>query len=231
MKHSSGGLTVAYRVVVAALMLSFLPAARVLAQTPVDPADEALRRNVSLFEMALRGAVAIGGQKLAEKAQAIIPDITLRTDPPIVRGVRLPGYGLHFDVQAPDIQSTVIVLEMMTTVNRPPGTQQVAQGQGRTTATGLVEADPMPGFNANREYSAFVREALIDALLDASGVFRLADSERLSVSASGIDQSNTNPLRRERKLVISIGGADLTAYRQGRITRDQAKERIVEDRF
>ena len=232
MKHSSQGLPLAHGVVGAALLLALLPAPRVLAQTPVVPADEALRRNVSLFEMALRGAVTIGGQKLAEKAQAIIPDITLRTDPPIVRGVRLAGYGLHFDVQAPDIQSTVLVLEMMTSVNRPPGpAQPVAQGAGRTTASGLVEADPMPGFNANREYSAFVREALIDALIDASGVFRLADTERLSVSAGGIDQSNTNLLRRERKLVISISGADLTAYRQGRITRDEAKERIVEDRF
>jgi hypothetical protein len=232
MTHSSRGLTVTHRLALAALMFALLPGSRMMAQTPVEPADEALKRNVSLFEMALRGAVAIGGQKLAEKAQAIIPDITLRTDPPIVRGVRLPGYGLHFDVQAPDIQSTVIVLEMMTTVNRPLGQPQpVSQGQGRTTATGLVEADPMPGFNANREYSEFVREALIDALLDASGVFRLADNERLSVSAGGIDQSNTNLLRRERKLVISISGADLTAYRQGRITRDQAKERIVEDRF
>jgi len=232
MTNLPGRSTVVPHLVVGALLCALLPASLARAQTPVPAADEALKRSVALFEMALRGAVAIGGQKLAEKAREIVPAMQLRTDPPIVRGVRIVPSGLHFDVQAPDIQSTVMVLEMMNILNAPPGpTQTVSQGPGRTTATGLVEADPMPGFNASREYSAFVREALIDAMIDASGVFRLTDTERLSISASGIDQTNTNPLYRERKLVISISGADLNAYRQGKITRDEVKERIVEDRF
>jgi hypothetical protein len=213
-------------------LLAMLLITPVRAQTPADPADDGLKRSVSLYEMALRGAVAVGGQKLAAKAQSIVPEMTLRTDPPIVRGVRLPHYGFHFDVQAPDIQSTVIVIDMMNSANRSARPTQPVSQVGRTAATGgLVEDDPMPGFNASREYSAYVREALIDALLDASGVLRLQDAEFLSISASGIDQPNANPLYRERKLVLTISGADLNAYRQGRVSRDQAKERIVEDRF
>jgi hypothetical protein len=202
------------------------------AQTPAEPADEALKRSVALYEMALRGAVAVGGQKLAEKARSVVPEITLRTDPPIVRGVPLPRYGFHFDVQAPDIHSTVLVIDMVNTANMANRPTRPVSQVGRTAATGgLVEDDPMPGFNASREYSAYVREALIDALLDASGVLRLQDGEHLAISASGIDQPDANPLYRERKLVLTISGADLNAYRQGRLTRDQTKERIVEDRF
>jgi len=214
-------------------------APRAFAQTPVDPQDDAYKRTVVQFEMALKGAVLAGGQRLADKAKQIVPLVDLVSEPPIIRGVPLPaGLGLHFDVQAPDIQSTLMAMDLMRTVRpsaRPsstnPNTRVVSSG-------GVVDPDPMTAapneaavFDPNAMYSAFVREALVDAMLDSSAVLKLKDTEYLIVSASGADRPYTNSLLRERKLILSILGADLTAYRQGRLTRDEAKAKIKEDRF
>jgi len=216
------------------------------AQTAADPRDEAYKRSVMQFEMALRGAVQAGGQRLAERAKQIMPVVDLVSDPAIIRGIPVPG-GVIFDVQAPDIQSTLLAMDVMVNLRSP--TRQPVGPTRVVAAGGVVDPDPMgpnpaaprpmtpgtpegsAGFDPNASYSAFVREAVIDAMLDSSGVLKLQDQEYLTVSASGADRPYTNSLLRERKLILSILGADLAAYRQGRITRDQAKARIQEERF
>lgn len=197
------------------------------------------------YENALKSAVFLGGQKLAQQASMLVPQIELATsEQPIVRGIKLDGWGFFFDVQAPDIQSTMMVWDMVNQSrrNRPPVTGPTPEGPARPVAdrvvgTGVaVDPDPMandlaaPG-GADRAYSSFVREALIDAMLDSSGVLQLGANDHLTVAASGVDQPGSNPLYRPRKLKLTIKGSDLLELRQGRITREQAKDRIVEERF
>ena len=206
-------------------------------QSP-EPPDEIIR-STFLYEMALRSAVSLGGQKLAQEARAVVPEVMLTTEQPIVRGVPLPGYGFVFDVQAPNIQSTLLVWEMLRSTRPSPsqGSRQQAQqvAQGRTAATSLIEPDPLAGppasFDATAAYTAYVREALIDALLDSSSVLPLGSDQRLTIVASGIEEAAANPLYRSRKLIITIKGSDLQEFRQGRLTREQARERIEEGRF
>jgi hypothetical protein len=209
------------------------------AQTLSEPRDEAFKRGVMLFEMALRGAVQAGGQRLAERARQVIPTVDLMSDPPIIRGIPVPG-GIHFDVQAPDIQSTLLAMDYMLSVRPPARPGGPPSGPARVVASGtVVDPDPMTPsatpstvFDPNASYSAFVREALVDAMLDSSGVLKLQDPDYLTVSASGAEQPySSNPLYRDRKLVLSILGADLAAFRQGKLTRDEAKARIKEERF
>lgn len=215
-----------------------LVAPRAFAQTAVDPQDDAYKRTVVQFEMALKGAVLAGGQRLADKAKQIVPLVDLVSEPPVIRGIPLPaGLGLHFDVQAPDIQSTLMAMDLMLTA-RPSSRPSAGPNTRVVSSGGVVDPDPMAGgstetaaFDPNATYSAFVREALVDAMLDSSGVLKLKDNEYLIVSASGADRPYTNSLLRERKLILSILGADLAAYRQGRITRDEAKAKIQEQRF
>ncbi|MEO8482115.1 MAG: hypothetical protein ABI634_07900 [Acidobacteriota bacterium] len=211
---------------------------------PTAP-DNAARSSTFTYEMALRGAVVLGGQKLAQQAATIVPDgILAFAEQPIVRGVKLDGWGYFFDVQAPNIQSTIMALDMMNQSRRgrpnlpvPSGNPDVQPVTGRAvvSATGTVEADPndditVPG-GTDRAYSKYVREALIDALLDSSAMLQLAADDHLTIAAQGIDQPGSNPLYQSRKLMITIKGSDLQDMRQGRITRDQAKARIVEGRF
>jgi hypothetical protein len=219
------------------LMVSLAPAPA-LAQGP--PADNPAKSQAYRFEMALRSAVEDGGRRLAQQALAFAPELRLEAaEPAVVRSFRLPGYGLFFDVQAPNITSTVMVWDMRRRLAPSAESNPVRPvSDGRVgAATAPVEPDPVvaapPPFDANRAYTAFVREALMDALLDGSAVLiDLGPDESLTVAASGIDQPNANPLYRgtEDKLLLTIKASDLRDLRQGRITRDQAKQRVTQER-
>lgn len=196
-------------------------------QAPENPA----KSQTFLYEMALRSAIDVGGQRLAQQALVLLPELTLAAaEPAVVRGVKLPGYGFFFDVQAPSIQSTVMIWDMLRQ-RRSDAVQRV--GDRATAAPPAGTPPSAPAFDADRAYTQLIKEALIDALLDSSGVLALSADERLTIVASGVDQPNSNRLYRaaEAKLMLTIKATDLADLRQGRITRDQAKERIVQERF
>lgn len=217
------------------------------AQTPTPaPAtqvsDAVTKSQAFRFEMALRIAVEEGGRRLARQALVLTPELRLEAaEPAVVRSFSLPGYGYFFDVQAPSITSEVMVWDMRRRLAPPGGVPEMASpvSNGRVgAATAPVNPDPMAGeapatFDANRAYTTYVREALIDALLDSSAVFTdLGPTDRLTIAASGIEAHTTNPLYRgsEDKMMLTISGADLIALRQNRLTRDDARLRIVVSR-
>lgn len=221
-----GGVT--RRVIVAAAAALMLPGLAG-AQAPA-PLESPARSQAFVFERALRGAVELGGQQLAKRALVLAPEFLLSTEEATVRGVKLTGYGFYFDVQVPDIQSTMIVLDMMAARQRRGGPSQPV------SALGSVEDDPMtvsPAFDTDREYSTYVRAALVDAMLDNSGVLAIGPGERLTVAVSGIERRGPNPLYRSEsgKLVMTVIGADLIDLRQGRLTRDEVKSRIFVETF
>lgn len=224
------GITVTRRVLVAAATVGIFLPAIARAQGP-EPPENPARTQAFVFERALRGAVELGGQQLAKRALVLFPEFILSTEEATVRGVKLGGYGFYFDVQVPDIQSTTIVLDMMAARQRRGGPSQPVSAMGGVTDDPMTVAAPV--FDTNREYSAYVRAALIDALLDSSGVLLMSAEERLTVAVSGIERRGPNPLYRSDsgKLILTILGSDLVELRQGRISREQAKERIVEERF
>jgi len=190
------------------------------------PGDQA-RSQALFFERALSGAIEAGGQQLAKRALVLVPELTLSTEEATIRSVRLTGYGFFFDVQVPDIQSTVMLYDMMTAQRRRQGGPQQPVSQTTGGGGGTAVFDP------SREYSAFVREALIDAILSTSGVLTMAPDEHLTVAVSGIDRPQPNPLYRSNpaKLVLTIKASDLDAFRRGEITREEALARILEERF
>jgi hypothetical protein len=236
-RRARGARTAGRLVMAGVLLAAFSATLRAGAQAD-QPSDETIR-STFLYEMALRSAVSLGGQKLAQEARVVVPEVMLTTEQPIVRGLRLPGYGFVFDVQAPNIQSTLLVWEMLRSTRSPveSGPRQSVRpvAQGRTAAAGVIEADsltpPAAAFDATAAYTSHVREALIAAMLDSSSVLVLQPDERLTIAASGIEEPNANPLYRERKLIITIKGSDLQDFRQGRLTREQARDRIEEGRF
>jgi len=200
-------------------------------QTPSPAPDVSTRPAVSTYEMVLRIAVVSGGQKLAQQASSAVPEAVLAlTEQPIVRGIQLAwgGSGFFFDVQAPNVQTTVMVLDMVDAQARR--SRPVSDGSGPADTEPRARGLAAPG-GADRAYSNFVREALIDAMLDSSAVLPLGPDDHLTIAASGIDQPGANLLYQSRKLMLTIKGSDLLDLRQGKITREQAKARIVEGRF
>ena len=149
--------------------------------------------------------------------------------------------GLYvFQVQVPNVSLTLLVMNM---IMNPSPAQPVARSvvqDRRVSADGVVAEDPLeslpgavrpPDFEA--EYRAHVRDALVDAMLDNSGALPMGPTDTLLVVASGIDPVVPNALYRSqsRKLVLKVKGADLASFRQGTITRDEAKQRIQATSF
>lgn len=221
--------------VLSSLGLVLLSAAAASAQTAALQENPA-KSQAFQFETALRSAIDLGGQRLARRALAIVPDLTLvAAEPAVVRGVKIPEYGFVFDVQAPNITSTVMVWDMMRE-RRPAQAVATPGAPVRPVANAGPADDPVTSsapFDANREYTNYIRDALIDAVLDSSNVLQFSPEEKLTIVASGIDQPNSNRLYvgSEGKLILTIKAADLLDLRQGRLTREQAKERIVQERF
>jgi hypothetical protein len=211
----------------------------------------ALKQQVQTFEATLRNMIEQAGGKFARKAGEIEPSVMLVfSSDPVISGVVVPDVGPHFDVQVPPLlPSNLMVWQMQNKgrqQNAPPGgipTTTPARPQApsdKVTAGSLPAADPMsesptvnPPFDPTREYSNFVRDALIDAMLDYSTALTLNPGEKLTIVAKETIGFNPNPLYRstQRQLVLTIKAEDLIALRQGKITREDAKQKILDTRF
>jgi hypothetical protein len=196
-------------------------------------ADAELKAQIGSFSYVLRDAVERGGQRLAEWAGRIVPGIELALAAnPAVEATPLPDGSLLFDVRVPEIMQT----SMMLFSRQAPqaGSVPVNRG-GAVRATGVVADDPLTGVatTPNQQYSDYVREALIEALIDSSRILSVENGQWLTVAAIGVDVAVVNPLYRNtsRKLILSIKGDDLLTYRRGDISRDEVKTRIHERRF
>jgi len=208
------------------------------AQTPA-PTEASQRTQVYQFERAIKTSVDVGGQKLAEQAKAFVPDIMLTaSEVPIARGVKLDEYGYHFDVQVPNIDKTsMMVFETYRDQSpasrsrgplQPVPSQPPSQPVSSTRPGGPVPVplDPLGAFDADREYVAFVKEAIMDTMVDNSAGLMIAAGEWLTLSVSAMDQADSRVLSIDRKMILRIKGSDLLEVRQGKITREQAKARI-----
>jgi hypothetical protein len=196
--------------------------------------------------MVLRSAVDRGGQNFAKRASQVVPVVVSPGDAPVVSGVVVRELSLYvFEVQVPGIWQTSLVLNMLRGAQTPPPPPQPVQpvaspgsGNGRVSAS-TVDPDPMTtapavgSFDPNREYSYEVRDALIESVLDNAGVLPLGANDSLVIIAGGNDPVVPNAFYRptSRKLVLSIKGSDLLDFRQGRLTRDEAKRRVKESHF
>jgi hypothetical protein len=67
-----------------------------------------LRYQIGMMEGVLEKAVEHGAAVVREHLQRVMPADMLLSQPPRVRGVRLEGYGVVFDIDVPTLQSTSI---------------------------------------------------------------------------------------------------------------------------
>jgi hypothetical protein len=218
------------------------------AQTPagVERRADPARPQVQTFEMVLGRAIETAGRNFATRAREFAPEMmALPTgETPNVTGVAVHDMGLYvFHVQVPGIDLTLLVMNLMANrpqfAGTPAGPQQPVSG--RVASTDVVAADPMvPSGEGRRsqldfqvEYRNQVREALVDAIVDNSGSLPLGTDESVLVVAGGTDSSGPNPLyrRTSQRLVLRAKASDLAAFREGRITRDEAKRRVLASDF
>jgi hypothetical protein len=82
-----------------------LASAPVLAQTPDQEAEQIkARQRISTLEGVFERAVSNGAENLLRQVRTVMPDAPMLSGAPKVRGFRLDGYGVFFDVEVPALR-------------------------------------------------------------------------------------------------------------------------------
>jgi hypothetical protein len=213
------------------------------------------RQRISLMEGVLERAVANGADNLLRQVKHVMPDVPMLTGAPEVRGFRLDGYGVFFDVEVPALRLPLtwtlryVVDGNRLAVNaalaqlRAMAVDQPAQERERLemlfrqmeernlpTSMSSTQVDPAVVRDPNEAYTRAVKEALVDAMLESSGPLNLGPDEWLTVAAR--DNVPNDPLvpgdsTDLQTVIFKIKGSDLAAFRSGQLTLEQARARVA----
>lgn len=195
------------------------------------------RQDVGTFEMLLQRAVNKATLEMREWAQQIVPNVALmQAAEPVVHGVPVGDASITFNVEVAEMLGVnlwQVVQERQRPQPDPNGVQRVGS-VGAQIVQGDSSAGPPPrvtSADADKQYSEYVRQAMIDAILDNSGVLTLKDDQWLAVAVTPVSVTGPTNKKPSGTLILSIKGVDLEQLRQGKISRDEAMRRIVETHF
>ncbi|MBM3751298.1 MAG: hypothetical protein FJW21_08975 [Acidimicrobiia bacterium] len=214
-------------------------------QLPADAQLQQRRFQFQLMEAVLENAVRQGATEVAMRAQMTLPIGTLFMGPAKATGFPLDGFGLVFHIEIPVILESQVLLSQMVPPTPPAQGPTAVSTRGAaarptTRAAGVVPEDPMARSpivdpflaDPNAFYRMAVRDKLVDVILDHSRSLSVATGEWLSVAARSAESPGPNSLQDDsRTLILRIKGEDLAAFHASRITRDEARKRIVESQF
>jgi len=117
-----------------------------------------------------------------------------------------------------------------------PGLARAGTVSAATRGDGVASAAVAPPQidEPGEVYTNEVRSALIDAMFDHSGPMNLGASEWLTIAArADMDRRflSGDPNAVPQTMVLRVRGSDLQAFREGRLSREEAMKRIEVDNF
>jgi len=259
------------------------------AQTPprTTEADAVkARQKISMLEGVLERAVSNGADNVLRQMREIVPvadNPLMLLGQPHVRGFRLDGYGVFFDVEVPALRlsmawalrymvdqngvtagAAVADLRSFVSQTRDPRDREkleralqrieaqvgpsvprsaaAANGaaatrvadQGPANGAALIgpsQVDPVIIEDPNEAFTREVKDALVEAMIENSGPIAIGTEEYLVVAAR--DNARTDRLAVPsdaasdlHTIMIRVKGSDLAAFREGKITIEEAKKRV-----
>jgi hypothetical protein len=228
-----------------------LVAATASAQAPQSEADAIkARQRISMIEGMLERAVANGAENLLREVKTVMPDTPILTGVPEVRGFRLEGYGVFFDVEVPALRTPLAwtlrymsednsraanaaLTQLRALVAQQPADRErldvlVRQLEERV-AVAQQNRPPNPVIaDPSEAYTRAVKEALVDAMIENSTPMQLGPDEWLTVAAR--DNVPRDPLvpgdTDLQTLIFRVKGSDLAAFRAGRLSLDEVRKRV-----
>jgi hypothetical protein len=230
-------------------------AATVWPQAAPSKEDEQVktRQRISTMEGVLERAVSNGAENLLRQVRSVMLDAPMLSGVPQVRGFRLDGYGVFFDVEVPGLRLPVTwplryliednraavaatLAELRTLIADQPARErdrfetlaQRLESRAVTPRATPRQADPVV-IEPDVAYTKAVREALIDAMIENSGPMPVAPDEWLTVAAR--DNAPRDPLMPGdtaglNTLIFRVKGSDLAAYRAGKMTLEDARRHV-----
>lgn len=234
------------------------------------PTDQAQARyKIFVMEGVLEKAVQNGAAIVSRQVRNIAPDAMFLTGAAQVRGFRLDGFGVFFDVEVPALQPTFawtlramlgdngnslaqlkafvekvtdprdreellrairqleLVMPSARLAEAPGASRQVAdRPEGRPLplpVDALLVTDPAAA------YTREVKAALIEAMLENSGPLAVANDEWLVIAARDSEPGNRlvpGDAYDTTTWVLRVKGSDLAAFRAGRLTLEDARNRV-----
>lgn len=232
-------------------------ASSALAQAPASSKEDEqvkARQRISTMEGVLERAVSNGAENMLRRVRTVTPDAPMLSGVPQVRGFRLDGYGVFFDVEVPALRLPVTwplrymiednraavaatLAELRTLIADQPVRErdrfellaQRLESRAVTPRTAPRQADPVIT-EPDVAYTDAVRESLIDAMIENSGPIPVGTDEWLTVAAR--DNAPRDPLMPGdtaglNTLIFRVKGSDLAAFRAGRITLEEARRQVL----
>lgn len=207
-----------------------MPAYAQTAALPPTAAAEAapsLRAQVRTMERVFSSAIQNGVDSIAQKINDVMPGLRIFAGLPHAHGYQVENFGWFFDVEVPEVQTASVDLyQALQPDPRQNDPRRPAGNTVRPAITNREDAVPAVIQNPAREYQLAIRDSLMDAMLDY-GQLPLKPTEELTVGARGADAPMPSMESTDAvTLILRITGADLALYKQGKISRAEAKARI-----
>ncbi len=208
-------------------------------QTPIRPSAEQQRRydKISIMEATLTASVGVAAKQVAKGVKSIDSSAMLLIGEARAKGFTLEGHGVFFYVEVPTLDLSVMMsveqfersAQLRAEAQQPRGDAQPVNNL-RPDAT---QALPTVGESlANiaaegQKYRATVRLALIDAMLDSSKNLELGPEEWLTIAARNSEFGlSTNETLNLTTTVLRVKGSDLADFLAGRLTKDEARQKV-----
>ena len=226
-----------------------------LAQAPSKEDEQVkARQRISTMEGVLERAVSNGAENMLRQVRTVMVDAPMLSGVPQVRGFRLDGYGVFFDVEVPMLRLPVTwplryliednraavsatLAELRTLVADQPARDRdrfELLAQRLETRAVMPRATPRQADPVITEpdvaYTNAVRASLIDAMIENSGPIPVGPDEWLTVAAR--DNVPRDPLMPGdtaglNTLIFRVKGSDLASFRAGRITLEEARGHVL----
>jgi len=251
------------------VILGFVPGAWAQQTGRGAQVDQAQARyKIFVMEGVLEKAVQNGAAIVSRQVRAIAPDAMFLTGATQVRGFRLDGFGVFFDVEVPALQPTVAwtlramlgdngsslaqLKAFVQKVTDPRDREELLRairqlelvmpsplaadaGAPRQVADRPQASSPARSVDAllasdpAAAYTREVKAAIIEAMLENSGPLAVANDEWLVVAARDSEPGNRlvpGDAYDTTTWVLRVRGSDLAAFRAGRLTLEDARNRV-----
>jgi hypothetical protein len=227
-------------ITLAIVITAALPAAA-WAQTSAPAKADDLHRydQIRVMEGTLVGSVSLAANQVAREVQSRIPGAAMFTGEARAKGFTLQGYGAFFYVEIPALDLNLVLnvdtLERNGQPRRPDGASGIAQRTNQLADAPSKADDALRDVAADdpgQKYRDAVKRCLIDAMLDHSKSMDLGAGEWLTVAARG-SESGLIPgeIYQLKTLELKVKGSDLSDFLAGRLTRDEARQKVEVRQF
>jgi hypothetical protein len=189
------------------------------------------------MEGTLTGSVRLAATSVARDVQSNTPGATMFTGEARAKGFTLDGYGAFFYVEIPALDlNLVLSIETLErnaqrrseiqASNLQPSEQTAVPSAAKDALRSVAAEDP------GQKYRDAVKRCLIDAMLDNSKSMDLGPDEWLTVAARG-SESGLIPgeIYQLTTLVLKVKGSDLADFLAGRVTKEQARQKVEVRQF